>query len=272
MATPIIDIPRSIIASESGMDVPVAITPTTTPTIENNHRIIRSPPKSAGWVAGPFFRMSKLDANFAPLQIHWNIYGIGPLSRGGSHKIVREAQHCTNATFLKEDQEVPPDFNPLQQFRYSLPIASRWGSPLSTSEPSYRRYCVLAAFFNLPGPWECGSRRFPGNAPPPLDTEVSIVCSMTSSSASYSFRSNLASRFGRFLRLKGYFGDCGRNLQDIFQQSHRAFRPGGCAARGNRPRIRMRWQRWKGPLFRFDGMQKGMHRPSGNTKGVRFQP
>ena len=43
MATPIIDIPRSINASESGRDVPVAITPTINPTIENNHRIIRSP-------------------------------------------------------------------------------------------------------------------------------------------------------------------------------------------------------------------------------------
>jgi len=42
MAMPISDIPMSNNASESEMDVPAAITPTTTPAIENNHRIMRS--------------------------------------------------------------------------------------------------------------------------------------------------------------------------------------------------------------------------------------
>jgi hypothetical protein len=53
MATPISDIPWSINAPEAGMDVPRAITLTIIPVIENNHRIIRSPPISAGWVADP---------------------------------------------------------------------------------------------------------------------------------------------------------------------------------------------------------------------------
>lgn len=44
MATPISDIPWSINAPEAGMDVPRAITLTIIPVIENNHRIIRSPP------------------------------------------------------------------------------------------------------------------------------------------------------------------------------------------------------------------------------------
>jgi len=46
-ATPISDIPMSINASESvttEVDFSAAIIPTKTPTIENNHWIMRSPP------------------------------------------------------------------------------------------------------------------------------------------------------------------------------------------------------------------------------------
>ena len=34
------------------------------------------------------------------IGIYWNIYGIGPLSRGGSDEPVREIQRCTNTTFI----------------------------------------------------------------------------------------------------------------------------------------------------------------------------
>jgi hypothetical protein len=70
MATPISDIPMSNNASESGMDVPAAITPTITPTIENNHRIMRSSIHINNLgdqhVSG---KVSKLYANFAPVRI-----------------------------------------------------------------------------------------------------------------------------------------------------------------------------------------------------------
>jgi len=46
-ATPISDIPSSINASESATEVATEKAPTTTPTIENNHRIMRSPPPIA---------------------------------------------------------------------------------------------------------------------------------------------------------------------------------------------------------------------------------
>ena len=100
MATPISDIPRSVNASESETDVPTAITPTITPTIENNHRIMRIHSHTSRLGCRPPAQTSKFYANFAPLQIHWNIYGICPLSRGGRHKNVRERQHCTNTKFM----------------------------------------------------------------------------------------------------------------------------------------------------------------------------
>jgi len=103
MAPPTIDIPMSINASELEMtevDVPTAITPTITPAIETNNRIIRSPSHISRFGYRPLFRMSKLLANIAPLQILWNINEMGLLFRGGRHKIVREAQHCTNTTFM----------------------------------------------------------------------------------------------------------------------------------------------------------------------------
>ena len=95
MATPISDIPISIIASASEMAVPVAITPTVTPTRENNHRIIRSPPYQQVGLTIPCPN-EQIYAIFAPMQIHWNIYEIGPMSRGGRHINVREAHHCTD--------------------------------------------------------------------------------------------------------------------------------------------------------------------------------
>lgn len=88
MATPISDIPMSNNASESEMDVPTARTPTITPTIENNNRIMRSSIhiSKLGYrhVSG---NVGKLHANFAPARIDWNAYGIGPLSRGGATKL-----------------------------------------------------------------------------------------------------------------------------------------------------------------------------------------
>ena len=102
-ATPISEIPMSINASESvttEVDFSAAKTPTKTPTIENNHRITRSPPMQAGWVAGPLpVLMMKFHANIAPLKIYRNICGIGPLSRGGSDKTVRGTRHFTYTTF-----------------------------------------------------------------------------------------------------------------------------------------------------------------------------
>jgi len=93
----------SINASESvttEVDFSAAKTPTKTPTIENNHRITRSPPMQAGWVADPLpVLMMKFPANFAPLKIHRNICGIGPLSHGGSDKTVRGTQQFTYTTF-----------------------------------------------------------------------------------------------------------------------------------------------------------------------------
>jgi len=99
MAPPIIDIPMSTNASGLEMmeeDVPTAITPTTTPAIENNNRIIRSPSHISRFRYRPLFRMSELFANIAALQIHWNINAIAPLSRGGRHKIVGEELRCAN--------------------------------------------------------------------------------------------------------------------------------------------------------------------------------
>jgi hypothetical protein len=100
MARPIRAIPRRIFASGSVMDAPVAITPTIIPPIKINHRIMRSPPHISRMGCRPTFLTIKLNAYSAPFQIHWNIYEIGPLSRGGSHKFVRETHRCMNTTFL----------------------------------------------------------------------------------------------------------------------------------------------------------------------------
>jgi hypothetical protein len=103
MAPPIIDIPMRINASELEMmevDVPTATTPTITPAIENNNRIIRSSSHISRFGHRPFFRLEKILANIAPLQIHWNINEMGLLFRGGKHNIVREAQNCKNTTFI----------------------------------------------------------------------------------------------------------------------------------------------------------------------------
>ena len=84
MTTPISARPRSIFASGSVMDVPVARTPTITPAIEINHRIMRSPPHISRLGCRPTSRTSILNANFAPLHNHWKIYGIGTLSPVGA--------------------------------------------------------------------------------------------------------------------------------------------------------------------------------------------
>ena len=97
MAIPMSDIPMSNNASESEMGVPTARTPTITPTIENNNRIMRSSIhiSKLGYrhVSG---QVSKLYENSH--RCEWNAYGIGPLSRGGCDKIVRETQRSTNTT------------------------------------------------------------------------------------------------------------------------------------------------------------------------------
>jgi hypothetical protein len=60
-------------ASESEMDVPVAKTAAITLPIDNNHRIMRSPPQSCRLGCRPTFRTRKLNANFAPRRVLMNI-------------------------------------------------------------------------------------------------------------------------------------------------------------------------------------------------------
>ena len=93
MATPKRTNPRRSFAFGSVIAVPAAITPPITPTIEINHMIMRSPPHISRLGCRHAFRTRKLNAYFEPLQIHRNIYEIGPLTRSGRYKIVREARY-----------------------------------------------------------------------------------------------------------------------------------------------------------------------------------
>ena len=100
MTTPISANPRRIFASGSVMDVPVEITPTITPAIEINHRIMRSPPPHFSRLGcRPTIRTSTLNANFAPLHIHWNIL---EYIRNRSAFPRRERRTCKGNTTLYE--------------------------------------------------------------------------------------------------------------------------------------------------------------------------